>query len=182
MTKPVEITKKWVATFVVEMNLCPFAKHPFQRDKIRYIVEKNIDSQLIMSSLLKEMQYLSNTSSSKVATTLVILPNTFADFLDFLDFLELAQQLLENLELEGILQIASFHPQYQFAGTSKDAAQNYTNRSPFPMIHLLREESVSWAVDNHPNVDDIPYRNIAHLQSLGEGAIKKLWNELTSTH
>lgn len=175
---PVTITKKWVKNFVIDLNFCPFARRPFDADRIHYILEETSEPAKIVETIRTEMQLLLKTKQYE--TSLIILPNALSNFYDYLDFLEIANTLLLELALEGVFQIASFHPSYQFAGTQPEDVENYTNRSPYPMIHILRESSVSWAVAKHPNTDQIPDQNIARLQALGREAVKKRWNELTA--
>jgi len=175
-------TQSWLEAFVIGMNFCPFAKIPFQQDRIQYLVEEKEDLESIAATVGNAMQTLIATAPDIAETTLIIIPNALQNFLEYLDFVEVVQDFLEESKLEGILQIASFHPQYQFASTTPHDAENYTNRSPYPMIHLLREKSVSRAVDQYPNVYDIPEHNIAKLEQIGVAEIKKKWNEVTSAN
>jgi hypothetical protein len=176
----ITITQNWVKEFIVGMNFCPFAKAPFTQERIRYILEESDDIDEFAKTLFRELAYLKN--NPEVETTLIIHPNLLNNFQEYLLFLEVAEQLLEEIGLEGIFQIASFHPDYQFEGTAPDDVENYTNRSPFPMLHILREESVSKAVDTFPNLEDIPQQNIVRLQALGIAAVKQRWNEIRTTH
>lgn len=164
----------WVEKFVIGLNLCPFAAKPFKTDKIRYKVAKEKELEALGLLVAAELQYLNNTPSGETETTLIIIPDLLNDFYDFLDFTEIAEQISHDLGLEGVFQIATFHPAYQFAGTEKEDVENYTNRSPFPMLHLLREESVSKASDTYPDIDLIPERNITRLRELGTEGVKKI--------
>ncbi|GJM34621.1 MAG: hypothetical protein DHS20C18_36220 [Saprospiraceae bacterium] len=172
----IEKTKKWIEQFVIGLNLCPFASVPFQQDKIRYVVNLSKNPDDLIRCFLEEMQFLDDKPSKEVETTLIIFPNQLNDFLAYLDFLTEAEEILEEVGLEGILQIASFHPEYQFANTAKEDAENYTNRSPYPMLHLLREASVEQALRHYPEPENIPIENILRLKELGVEGIKKLFS------
>src|ERR1700683_994602 len=139
----IDWTRRWIRSVVIELNLCPFAQRVFQDDKIRYMVSRAEDKAALAAALRSELEFLNTASASRVVTTLLIHPYVLGDFLDYNDFLDVADQLVDELDLTGTIQIASFHPHYQFADSTADAVENYTNRSPFPMLHLLREESVS---------------------------------------
>jgi uncharacterized protein len=170
----IEKTKNWLEKFVIGLNLCPFAKHPFKSDKIRYIVSKETDLNLVAETFAKELAILAHADPVDLETTLVIIPDLLEDFEDYLNFLDFCEQLVEELEYEGLIQVASFHPKYQFDDTSPDDVENFTNRSPYPMIHLLKESSVTWAVENFDDVDDIPEKNIETMKNLGIDKIKAL--------
>ncbi|MEM9889085.1 MAG: DUF1415 domain-containing protein [Bacteroidota bacterium] len=174
--KPVIITQQWIKSFVLQLNFCPFAKLPFEENRIHYLLEYREEEEQIYTRLVEEMQYLLHDNSFE--TSLIILPNALKSFQAYLDFLVVAEQLVNTLGFEGIFQIASFHPAYQFAGTAPEDVENYTNRSPYPMLHILREKSVTWAIHHHPDATQIPQQNIARLEALGKEAIKKRWNEL----
>lgn len=168
-------TRNWVEKIVVGMNLCPFAKREIVKDRVRYMVsEVTVQDQLLMD-LKAELELLN--ANADIETTLLIHPNILNDFYDYNDFLELADSLLVDMGLDGIYQIASFHPDYQFGGTELDDAENYTNRSPYQMLHLIREESLEKAVANYPNADDIPERNINLMNELGADKMKVLLEE-----
>ena len=177
-TACIQTTKTWIKTFVIGMNLCPFAKLPFQNNDIRYKVTKAAHPNELLEVLIRELENLADPPGEFVETVLIIHPNCLQEFDDYLDFLSVTTALLEEMELDGVFQIASFHPDYQFEGTKPEAVENYTNRSPYPMLHLLREESVSKAVEHYPGIDSIPDKNIANLRALGISAIKARWNEL----
>ena len=155
----------WVERVVIGLNLCPFAKMPVHAGTLRYEVTLADDVHALLESLGAELQHLD--AYPEVETTLLIHPCVLQDFHDYNAFLMLAEQLLRDTDREGVYQIASFHPDYQFAGTRSADAENYSNRSPYPMLHLLREQSVSVAVENHPDVEDIPRRNIQVLNDVG---------------
>ncbi|GGE55966.1 hypothetical protein GCM10011533_05590 [Streptosporangium jomthongense] len=161
----VEITRKWVEDVVVGYNLCPFAKRELVRDRVRFVVTDADNEESLLQALQTELLRLDD--EPEIETTLLIHPHVLQNFTDYNELLSAADGLLTYLDMEGIYQIASFHPDYQFAGTTPDAAENYTNRSPFPMLHLLREASLEAAIDSHPDVDGIPPRNIELMNKLG---------------
>ncbi len=172
----ISITREWVEQFVIGLNLCPFAKKPALEGRIRYVLFEGKDPKELGELLAKELLFLQATDPAVVETTLLIHPCTLRDFADYNDYLEVWDELLVGLDLEGDIQVASFHPDYQFEGTHPDDPENYTNRSPFPMLHLIREASVERAVDLYPNIDSIPERNIARLNELGIAGIRKHFN------
>ena len=161
----VSATRKWVENVVVGYNLCPFAKRELMRDRVRFVVSDAADEDSLLQSLHSELQRLND--EPEIETTGLIHPGVLQDFEAYNEFLDAADGLLAFLEMEGVYQIASFHPNYQFAGTNPEAAENYTNRSPYPMLHLLREASLEAAIDSHPDVDGIPGRNIKLMEELG---------------
>jgi uncharacterized protein len=167
-------TVVWLERAVIGLNLCPFAKAEHINGRIHYEVSAAKDGQQLMLDLGKSLELLLNQPPEKIETLLLIHPQAFEDFLDYNDFLVDAEDLLARLDLDGVIQIASFHPQYQFDGTEADDIENYTNRSPYPMLHLLREESLDRAVDSVPDTDSIFERNIETMKKLG----LKRWQEL----
>lgn len=167
-------TRRWVANFVIGYNLCPFAKLPFQADKIRYRVYEGNDLEQLALDLTDEILLLKGMPASEIETTLFIHPNVLNDFYDYNDFLEIADNILLQTGMTGELQIASFHPDYQFANTEHEDAENFTNRSPFPMLHLLREASVEKATTFYPDVEEIPEKNIEKLRELGTEKIREI--------
>ena len=167
-------TRRWISTMVIGLNLCPFARRVFEGDTIRYVISAATDEAALLADLSREMKALPSTPVEEVETTLVIHPFVLTDFLDFNDFLDLAEQRLEDLGLEGVLQIASFHPAYRFADSEADAVENYTNRSPYPMLHLLREDSVSAVSGDPEELLAIPRRNIETLRALGRTKIREM--------
>jgi uncharacterized protein len=174
-------TKKWIETFVLGLNLCPFARHPFKNGKIRYTIFNGEDGEQLAETLVRELAYISQTPPSVSETTLIIIPDILKDFHEYLDFLDLAEDIVAEFELEGVIQVASFHPDYQFEDTLVTDAENYTNRSPYPMVHLLREDSVTRAIEAFPEVGDIPAQNIETMNTLGIDKIKQMLNELKRT-
>ncbi len=172
----IQKTQKWLEKAVIGLNLCPFAKAVHIKNQIRYVVTEAKTEEELVGILIRELQYLIQVSPEQVDTTLIIHPEIFHEFLDYNDFLTVADGAIEELKLDGIVQIASFHPDYQFAGTDKDDITNYTNRSPYPMLHLLRESSLSKVLETFPHPESIPEKNIQTLNDLGIQGWKKLMN------
>ena len=167
-------TRAWVYRAVIGLNLCPFAKAPQVKGLVRYVVSTATDPAALLADLIAELERLAESSAEKLETTLLIHPQVLTDFADYNDFIEVAEDTVAELDLEGVLQVASFHPDYQFADTALDDVSNATNRSPFPTLHLIREESIDRAVEAFPEAELIYQTNIATLQRLGaEG-----WAEL----
>ncbi len=163
----IDATKTWLKDVVIGLNLCPFAREVYVTERIRYVVSAADTPEALRAQLADELLLLHSLDPAKTETTLIILPKVLADFFNYNDFLDLADQTLVNLELEGIFQIASFHPSYQFEGTDPDDVTNRTNRSPYPMLHILRESSVERAVAEYPDIDKISARNIETMRRLG---------------
>lgn len=161
-------TRAWIERAVIGLNLCPFAKAVYVREQIRYVVSEAPTPDALLHDLERELRLLAETPPERVDTTLLIHPGVLKDFLDYNDFLDLAGRAVEALGLEGVLQVASFHPDYQFAGTAADDITNFTNRSPYPTLHLLRESSVDQAVAAFPEAKNIYLRNKDTLRRLGK--------------
>lgn len=168
----IHAVRQWVETFVVGMNLCPFAKRELVKKRVRFVTTAATTAEQLLQVLQTELELLNEDPS--VETTLLIHPAVLQDFYDFNDFLGCADSLLVDMELEGIYQLASFHPDYQFGGTRPGDAENYTNRAPYPVLHLLREESLERVIADYPDVDDIPERNIALMNRLGQDKLEAL--------
>ncbi len=168
----IHAVRQWVETFVVGMNLCPFAKRELVKNRVRFVTTAATTAEQLLQVLQTELELLNADPS--VETTLLIHPAVLQDFYDFNDFLGFADSLLVDMELEGIYQVASFHPDYQFGGTRSGDAENYTNRAPYPVLHLLREESLERVIADYPDVDDIPERNIELMNSLGQDKLQAL--------
>ncbi|MCG5260039.1 DUF1415 domain-containing protein [Cupriavidus gilardii] len=162
-----EATRHWLTRAVIGLNLCPFAKSVYVKEQIRYVVCEATDAEALLDTLETELKGLAQADPARIDTTLLIVPRMLADFADYNDFLYLAERLLDSLGLSGVLQIASFHPQYQFAGTGADDIENYTNRAPYPILHLLREDSIERAVEAFPDAADIYERNEETMRRLG---------------
>ncbi|REF02585.1 DUF1415 domain-containing protein [Cupriavidus plantarum] len=160
-------TRHWLSRAVIGLNLCPFAKSVYVKDQVRYVVSRAADEGALVDDLERELRWLAEADPGQTDTTLLILPDVLQDFLAYNDFLYLADSLLQSLRLDGVLQIASFHPQYQFEGTGSDDIENFTNRSPWPILHLLREDSIERAVEAFPDAADIYERNEATMRKLG---------------
>ena len=160
-------TKHWLEKAVIGLNLCPFAKAVYIRDQIRYVVSEAETPEALAADLLAELQALVAADPGEIDTTLLIHPYVLDDFLDYNDFLDVADAAIAELGLEGVIQIASFHPEYQFEGTEPDDVENYTNRSPYPILQLLREASVERAVETIPDAAEIYEKNIETMRRLG---------------
>ncbi|MEL6255389.1 MAG: DUF1415 domain-containing protein [Bacteroidota bacterium] len=169
-------SKDWIEKVVIAEQFCPFANVPFEQEKIRYWVLKGQSQEEHLEILVRELEHLNQ--HEEIETSLLIFPQALAEFEAYLDFLELAMELSVEQGYEGIFQIASFHPLYQFESTENTDASNYTNRSPYPMLHLLREESVDKAIELHPNTEAIPQRNIEHAQKLGSEHFERILAEI----
>ena len=165
-------TRKWVKTVVIGEHFCPFASQVFDAQSIRYHVVASQQLEACLQALIAESQKLDETQT--IETTLLVYPQGFAEFEDYLGLLELAEDLLVVQGYEGIYQLASFHPHYQFADADKDDPANYTNRSPYPMLHLLRESSLEKAIADHPDSKLIPERNQHHARALGQHKLAEL--------
>jgi hypothetical protein len=163
----VEDTQRWVQRAVIGLNLCPFAKSVEVKKQVRYVVSQASGTKPLLADLKRELLALVAADPAVLDTTLLITPDGFAEFLDFNAMLERADKLLVDLDLDGVLQIASLHPQYQFADTEPDDITNFTNRAPYPTLHLLREESVDRAVAAFPNAETIFETNMQTMQDLG---------------
>ncbi len=170
--KTVGPIRRWVETVVVNLNLCPFAKRELVKNRVRFAVTEARSEEQLLVALRTELEYLNSETS--VETTLLIHPNVLRYFYDYNQFLSNAEGLLAQMNLEGVYQIASFHPDYQFAGTDPGDAENYTNRSPYPMLHLIREESIERAIAAYPDVDKIPVRNTELMNTLGKDKLQEL--------
>ena len=170
-------TRNWLERAVIGLNLCPFAKAVHVKGQIRYVVSQARAPEELLSDFVRELRLLVAADPELCDTTLLIHPQALADFLDYNDFLDVADAAIEEAGLEGLLQVASFHPDYQFVGTEPDDIANYTNRSPYPTLHLLREASVDRAVAAYPQVEHIYENNIAALQRLGHAGWEALWDD-----
>jgi hypothetical protein len=164
--------KRWVKTFVVDMNLCPFAKRELTRNRIRFALTAAKTEEALLIALQAELELLD--SDTAIETTLLIHVNVLQDFDEYNQFLDYIDKLLRQTGFEGVYQIASFHPHYRFDGTGPDDAENYTNRSPYPMLHIIREESLARAIAETANIDQIPVRNIELMNDLGQARLRTL--------
>ena len=172
--EPIVATRRWLERAVIGLNLCPFAKAVVAKDQVRYVLSAATTPDALLEELAYELVRLQQTEPEQVDTTLLIHPQVLTDFLDYNDFLDTADAAVEALELDGEIQVASFHPDYQFADTDYDDVGNCSNRSPYPMLHLLREASVERAVAAFPDPDVIVERNLETLEKLGIEGWRKL--------
>ena len=177
----IEDTQLWLNKAVIGLNLCPFAKAVVTKKQVRYVVCMDSEPEQVLKMLQEEMQLLINTDAAVLDTTLLIAPHLLPDFLEFNEFLFDCDSVLLSMELEGVLQIADFHPRYQFAGTESDDISNFTNRAPYPTLHLLREESIDKAVEAFPDASLIYERNMQVLEDLGREGWESLFKENTAT-
>lgn len=169
--------RRWLERVVIGLNLCPFAKAVYARQQVRIVVSDAGTEGALLEQLGEEMALLRDTPAEDIDTTLLVHPRVLQDFLDYNDFLDTADALVEAMELDGVLQVASFHPHYQFADTDPEDAENLTNRAPYPILHLLREDSVDRAVAAYPEPDAIIERNVATMRELGIEGFRKLLAE-----
>ena len=170
-------TRRWLERAVIGLNLCPFAKAVHVKQQVRYVVSDATDEEGLLGDLLFELRTLADSDPEQIETTLLIHPHVLGDFLDYNDFLEVADAAVSELDLDGELQVASFHPDYQFADSHPNDIENFSNRAPYPTLHLLREASVAKAVAVFPEAAHIFDRNIETLRKLGHGGWRALWME-----
>ncbi|MEP4053337.1 MAG: DUF1415 domain-containing protein [Litorimonas sp.] len=170
--KLVRQTQAWLSSVIIAHTLCPFAKREFDKGSIHYAVIEDRDLETQLQRVIQECVALDRDGSRE--TSLLIFPKGLSEFEDYLDLLEIAGALLKDQGYEGVYQLASFHPQYRFDGTADSNPSNYTNRSPYPMLHILREASVEAALRTYPNPENIPTRNIRVTKYLGRGGMKAL--------
>ncbi|HWK52137.1 MAG TPA: DUF1415 domain-containing protein [Steroidobacter sp.] len=168
-------TRLWLERAVIGQQLCPFAAGPYRSDRVRFCVSAQRSAEGLLEDLCRELQLLRDTDPLQCETTLLIHPQALNDFLDYNDFLDVCDAAVAELGLEGELQVASFHPDYRFEGTRKQDITNFTNRSPYPMLHLLREASIERAVASFPDIDQIGPRNMETLRQLGHEGWRRLW-------
>ena len=173
----VAATQHWLVRAVIGLNLCPFAKAVHAKGQIRYVVSEARDMEGALIELEAELKWLAEADPAQVDTTLLILPHALGGFLEFNDCVFFAERLVDQLGLHGILQIASFHPDYRFEGSEPEDIENYTNRAPYPILHLLREASVTRAVEAFPDAADIYERNIETMQRLGHEGWRRCMGE-----
>ena len=174
-TEVIAATQLWLEKAVIGLNLCPFAKAVQVKQQIRYVVSDATSEEALLGDLLRELKFLQDADVNEVETTLLIHPKVLNDFLDYNDFLEIADAAVGELGLDGELQVASFHPDYQFAESGPDDIENYSNRAPYPTLHLLRESSIDAAVQAFPDAANIYEHNMETLRTLGIEGWKKLW-------
>ena len=168
----IEETKQWIANFIIAYNICPFAKRVFINQQIAYRVILDTELKEQLYKLIAACVELDN--QTEIETSLLIFPESFKSFDDYLDFLSLSNLLLQKQGYEGIYQLASFHPDYCFDGVDEDDASHFTNRSPYPMLHIIREASLETALQTYPNPEEIPLRNIKTTRKLGKDVLQQL--------
>jgi len=176
-TDPIELTRRWLERAVIGLNLCPFAKAVYVKQQVRFVLSDATTPEALLEQLAEELVLLRDADPEAIDTTLIVHPDVLSDFLDYNDFLDNADAAVEALDLQGVLQVASFHPDYRFAGSAPDDIGNYTNRAPFPTLHLLREASVDRAVEAFPDADAIVERNLRTLDELGHAGWRKLFED-----
>ena len=172
------IMRRWVETVVIDLNLCPFAGRELREERVRFEVTPANSEAELLACLQAELERLE--THPEIETTLLIHPEALQDFADYNQFLDSADDLLQAMELTGTYQIASFHPDYQFADTAANDVENFTNRAPYPMLHLLREASVERAIGSHPDIEQIPQRNIRLMKELGVERLQQLLRDCFS--
>jgi hypothetical protein len=169
------LTRRWLEVMVVGENLCPFAAPVLKRAQIRFAVSEAQTAAAIAADFLQELDLIQQAPEDEIATTLLIVPRALGDFYDYLDLLAHCEDLIAEAGLDGVFQLASFHPRYRFTGVPADDISHWTNRAPFAMFHLLREGQMSRVLAHYPDPDAIPERNIEHLRALGRDGLIRLF-------
>jgi len=172
----IQQTENWIEEVVIGFNLCPFASPVFEAKRIAYQVITGSDTALHLQQLADSFTELDKSETTE--TSLLIFPESYGDFDEYLDFLEISNQLLEELNYAGTYQLASFHPGYLFEGSTEDDASNFTNRSPYPMLHLLRESSIERAVSSYDDIEQVPENNIKKLRAIGHEKMQQIMNRI----
>jgi uncharacterized protein len=175
VTAALAATREWLEKAVIGLNLCPFAKAVHLKDQIRWVESEATEAEALLADLVHELRVLAAADADAIETTVLVHPRALTDFDDYNDFLDVVDAALEELGLDGELQVASFHPQYRFDGTDDDDVTNFTNRSPFPTLHLLRESSIERALASFPDAAAIFERNQATLRGLGPAGWRALF-------
>jgi hypothetical protein len=170
-------TRRWLEKSVIGLNLCPFAESVYRGNRVRFRVSEQRSAAALLEEFRSELTSLHAADPLSCETTLLIHPWVLGDFIEYNDFLGVCEAAIADLDLEGELQVASFHPQYQFAETESEDIENYTNRSPYPMLHLLREASIERAIAAVPDTEEIYRRNIRTLRNLGHAGWQRLWRD-----
>jgi hypothetical protein len=173
--KVIQQTQQWLTDVIVGLNLCPFAKRVVLIDSIRLVVSGSLTVEQLIEDFVTEIGILKSTDTEELETTLLIIPTVLSNFEDYNQFLDLIDDVLLQFDWQGVFQVASFHPNYCFAGADADDSENLTNRSPYPILHILREDSVAKAVANYPSIDDIPKQNIKRVEKLSSQQKLKLF-------
>jgi len=177
----IQQTKNWINEIVIGLNLCPFAAKPFNDDTIDYIVARTDDKKPELEQHLHQLSDCFNKldDTASIATSLLIFPETYKQFDDYLELVYLSNLLLEDLNYSGIYQLASFHPEYLFDDTAEDDASNFTNRSPYPMLHIIREIDLEKAITNYPDIEQVPENNIKKLRAIGYKEMQKKLSDIS---
>jgi hypothetical protein len=170
--KVITSTRLWVESVVIDLNLCPFAKRELVANRVRFAATTARTEERLLMALEAELELLGGDPS--IETSLLIHPDVLQDFYEYNQFLDFADRLLVEMKLDGVFQIASFHPIYQFGGTGPDDVENYTNRSPYPMLHIIREESLERAIESYPDIDQVPIRNVELMNRMGVEKLNSL--------
>jgi hypothetical protein len=170
-----QLTRRWLKDCVLALELCPFAAPVVKDASLRIAVSRGEHVEEQLRDFLQELDRLQGSGEADISTTLLVFERGLQDFGEFLDFIQQAQDLLDKAGLSGLVQLASFHPRYRFEGEPADALSNYTNRSPLPVLHLLRESVLTRVLAQYPDPEAIPYRNISRLEAMGREAVEKLW-------
>ena len=178
MTQIITAVENWLDTIVIGLNLCPFAAKPRRDNQIRFTVSNALTSEVLLADLQTELLLMADKPASEIETSLLIIPDMLNDFDDYNQFLELVDKLLVQFEWEGIFQVASFHPNYCFADTDVNSVENLTNRSPYPILHIIREHSLEMALKNMSSPDDVYKQNIQTMHNLSDQKIKALFSYL----
>ncbi len=165
--------EQWLTSVVIGLELCPFAAWPYQQGTVRFSVTEVTERKALIAAMDAELSLLSDADSESLETTLLIIPCMLHDFLSFNDFLDEVDLLLDSRQLQGVFQVASFHPQYCFSGTNSSDNDNLTNRSPFPILHILREDSLEKVLQSYDDPEGIPERNIERMKSLSVKDVAK---------
>ena len=165
----------WLNDVVIGLNLCPFAAKPMRNRQIKTFVSHAETEETLLQDILEQLLELESTSSEKIDTTLVVVPNMLSDFYDYNLFIDWIEALLRQQNWQGIFQLATFHPNYCFGGTEPEDAENLTNRSPYPIFHLLREDSMEKVLKHYPDPESIPDKNIERVESLSESEKQQLF-------
>ena len=177
MTEAEQHIRGWLHECVLALDLCPFAAPVIKDESLRIAISEATTTQRQLQDLLAELDLLQNSDEAEISTTLLVFDSGLSDFEEFLDLLELGQGLLEEAGLEALVQLASFHPDYCFEGETAAAVSNFTNRSPLPVLHLLRESMLTRVLEQYPDPAAIPQRNIARLQAMGREKVEALWDQ-----
>lgn len=170
-----EQVNQWLNDVVIGLNLCPFAAKPQRNKQIKIFVSEASQEEALLEDILLQLIELSNTEPEKLETTLVVVPNMLQDFWDYNFFIDWVEGLIKQQDWEGIFQVATFHPDYCFGGAEPEDDENLTNRSPYPVFHLIREESMEKVLKHYPDPESIPDTNIARVSALSDEERKKLF-------